>query len=162
MTLLIDILLIASTVLIACLGWSAGLTRTFFAVLAGFLSIFAASRYPYQEGINYYLIFVITALFVMMIGGFVLRMVKFFFMNPVDKVGGAVLGVFVWLIVCINVVIPTLTHGTNALEGPKQNTVYKTISKTMHSNIPLFRDYVPPLLEKRVLARQQNDTKQWK
>ena len=72
------------------------------------------------------------------------------------------LGVFVWLIVCINVVIPTLTHGTNALEGPKQNTVYKTISKTMHSNIPLFRDYVPPLLEKRVLARQQNDTKQGK
>lgn len=162
MTLLIDILLVASTVLIACLGWSAGLTRSFFAVLAGFLSVFAASKYPYQEGINYYLIFIITALAVMMVGGFVLRMVKFFFMNPADKAGGAVLSVVVWLIVSVNVIIPTLTHGTHALEGAARKTVYKTISKTMQSNIPLFRDYVPPFLEKRVLARQQNEIKQGK
>ena len=162
MTLLIDILLIASTVLIACLGWSAGITRSFFAVLAGFVSIFAANKYPYQEGINFYLIFIITALFIMMAGGFMLRVVKFFFMNPVDKAGGAILSVFVWLIVSINVLIPTLTHGTHALEGTARNTVYKTISNTMQSNIPLFRDYVPPSLERKVLARQQNETKQEK
>lgn len=157
MTLLIDIFLIVSILVIAYLGWSAGLTRSFFAVLAGFLAIFAADKYPYQEGLNYYLIFVITALFIMMLGGFVLRLVHFFYMNTVDRAGGAVLSVLVWLVVSVNVIVPTLTHGTHALDGTTR-TVYKTISKSMQKSIPLFKDYVPPSLEKKVLERQRNET----
>lgn len=155
MTLLIDIFLIASIILVAYLGWSAGFTRSFFAVIAGFLSILAASKYPYQDGINFYLVFVITALFVMIAGGFVLRLVNFFYLKIVDRAGGAILSVVVWIVVSVNVIIPTLTHGTHALDGPAQNTVYTTISKTMHKNIPLFKDYVPPSLEQKVLERQQ-------
>jgi len=154
MTLLIDVFLIASIALMAYLGWSAGLTRSFFAILAGFLSIFAASKYPYQEGINFYLVFIITLLVVMMAGGFVLRLVNFFFMNIADKTGGAALSVIVWLIVAVNVVIPTLTYGTHALDGSTQ-TVYKTISKSMQANIPLFKDYIPASLEKKALEKQK-------
>lgn len=154
MTLLIDIFLVASVILIAYLGWSAGLTRSFFAVLAGFLAIAAAERYPYQEGINYYLVFVITAIVIFMICGFILRLIRFFFMNPFDKAGGAILSVAVWLIVSVNVLVPTLTHGTNALDENKQNTVYKTISRIMDEKLPLFQDYIPPVLEKRAIESQ--------
>ena len=163
MPLLIDVFLIVSILLIAYLGWSAGFTRSFFAVLTGFLSILAANKYPYQEGINFYLIFVITALAIMFAGGFILRLVNFFYMNTVDKAGGAVLSALVWIVVSVNVVVPTLTHGTHALDGSAQKTIYKTISNKMHSHISIFKDYVPPALERKVLERQRiNDEKQEK
>jgi uncharacterized membrane protein required for colicin V production len=152
-SLLIDVFLIASVLIIGWLGWSAGVTRSFFALASGFLAVYAASKYPYQEGINYWLVFVIAALFVALAGGFVLRLVKFFFMNPFDKAGGAILSVCVWIIVCVNVLIPTLTHGTRALDGSGK-TLYKTLSKTIQTNAPLLKDYVPPYLEEKVLRRQ--------
>jgi cytochrome b subunit of formate dehydrogenase len=155
MAILIDIFLIASIFIIGYLGWSAGLTRSFFAVFAGFLSIFAASKYPYQEGINFWLIFVITVLAVMLVSGFVLRLVNFFYMNIADKTGGAVLSALVWIVVAVNVLVPTLTHGTHALDGSARNTVYKTISNKMHKHISIFKDYVPPALERKALERQR-------
>ena len=155
MNLLIDILLIASILLIAWFGWSAGLTRSFFAVLAGFVSIMAAEKYPYQAGINYYLVFTICALVFYMAGAFVLRVVRFFYMNLIDKIGGAALSTLVWIVVCINVVVPTLTYGTHALDG-SAHSFYKTISMSMHKNIPFFTDYVPSALENKVIARQSS------
>ena len=158
MNLLIDIFLVASIAGIAYLGWKAGLTRSFFAVLSGFLAIFAANKYPYHDGINTYLVFIITALFVIMVGAFILRIIHFFYMNIVDKTGGAVLSVLVWLIVCVNVVVPTLTHGTHALDG-STHTLYKTISRSMQTNIPLFRDYVPVQLEQKALESRRKNQK---
>ena len=93
MTLLIDIFILASILLTAWFGWSAGLTRSFFALLAGFVSVMAAEKYPYQSGINYYLVFAICSLVFYMTGAFALRIVKFFYMNLIDKAGGAVLSV---------------------------------------------------------------------
>lgn len=155
MTLLIDIFILVSIILIAWFGWSAGLTRTFFALLAGFVSIMAAEKYPYQSGINFYLIFVICALVFYMAGAFILRAVRFFYMNLIDKTGGAVLSVLVWFVVCINVVVPTLTYGTQALDGSSRS-FYKTVSTSMHKNIPFLRDYVPAALENKVIAIQSS------
>jgi hypothetical protein len=158
MTLLIDIFLMASIALIAYFGWNAGLTRSFFAVLAGFVSIMAAEKYPYQAGINYWLIFVISIFIIFIIGAFVLRVVRFFYMNLIDKAGGALLSVLVWFIVCVNVIVPTLTFGTHALDGSARS-IYKTISAYTHKNIPVFRAYVPPALERKVVARQSVENK---
>jgi len=157
-SLLIDIFLGVSILLIAWLGWSAGATRSFFAVLSGFIAIFAASKYPYQEGINFWLVFVISALIIVIICGFVLRLVKFFFMKPFDKAGGLVLSVLVWIVVSVNVVVPTLTHGTRALDG-SENTLYKTLSRAIHKNIPVLKNYVPSYLEKKVLQKQSENEK---
>jgi uncharacterized membrane protein required for colicin V production len=152
--LIIDIFLVVSVILIACLGWSAGLTRTFFAVLAGFVAVFVASKYPYQEGLNFYVIFVITALFIIMLGRFISRMVSFFYLNILDRIGGAALSVCVWLIVAINVVIPTITHDTHILDGPT-HTIYTTVSHTMQSKFPIFKDYVLSSLERKVSEHQK-------
>ena len=158
MALLIDVFLAVSIFLIAWLGWSAGAVRSSFAALAGFMAIFAASKYPYQEGINFWLVFAISALIVIMLGGLVLRLVRFFFMNPFDKACGAILSVAVWTTVAVALVIPTLTHGTRAFDG-SDGFLYRTLSQTIRKNVPVLKDYVPPYLEKKVLRKKSENGK---
>ena len=146
--MVIDIFLVVSVILIAWLGWLTGFTRTFFAILAGLVAVFVASKYPYQEGLNFYIIFAITALFIIMLGGFILRIISFFYLNILDRIGGAVLSVCVWLIVAINVIIPTMLHGTYILDE-STHTIYTIISHTMQAKIPMFKEYVLSSLEKK-------------
>jgi uncharacterized membrane protein required for colicin V production len=146
--LLIDIFLISSIILIAWFGWNVGFTRTFFAVFAGFSAVFVATKYPYQEGINFYLIFAVTALFIFMIGAFTLRVINFFYLNILDRIGGAVLSICIWLIVSINIIIPTITQ-IHALDESK-HTVHGTISDAMQFKFQGFKDYVPQLFKKQV------------
>jgi uncharacterized membrane protein required for colicin V production len=147
--LAIDIFLTLSVVLAVWLGWSAGFTRIFFAVLSGFLAVFAASKYPYQEGLNFYLIFAITALLVIMSGGFTLRLISFFYLNILDRIGGAALSACVWLIVSVNIIIPVVFCGTCMLYG--QSYIYKTVSRVMQSEVPVFKDYVPQFLVRIIM-----------
>ncbi|OEG70124.1 hypothetical protein ATZ36_06005 [Candidatus Endomicrobiellum trichonymphae] len=142
--MVIDIFLTLSVVLAVWLGWSAGFARTFFAILAGFLAVFVASKYPHQEGLNFYLIFTITALLVIMAGGFTLRLISFFYLNILDRIGGAALSVCVWLAVSVNIIIPAVFCGTCISYG--QSYIYKTISRVMQSEVPVFKDYVPQSL----------------
>ncbi len=143
--MVIDIFLALSIVLAVWLGYSVGFTRTFFAVLAGFLAIFAASKYPHQEGLNFYLVFAITALLVIMSGGFTLRLISFFYLNILDRIGGAVLSACVWLIVSVNIIIPAV-FGTYVSHG--QSHICVTVSRIIQSKIPVFRNYVPQFLGK--------------
>jgi len=141
--LLIDIFLTVSTVLAAWVGWFVGFTRTFFAVLAGFLAVFAASKYPYQEGLNVYLIFIITAFFVVIVGCFVLRVINFFYLSFLDKIGGVVLNVCVCLILCVILIIPVATRKDYA--SGNSTCIYKTVSSVL-SKVPYLKNYVPPKL----------------
>jgi uncharacterized membrane protein required for colicin V production len=143
---MIDIFLIISIILIAWFGWNVGFTRTFFAVLAGFLAIFVASKYPYQEGINFYLIFVITALFVVVIGAFTLRLIKFFYLNILDRIGGAILSICIWLIVSINIIIPTIIQKYALDES--EHTIHYAISNIMQSKFQGFKSLMPQMLKK--------------
>jgi hypothetical protein len=153
--LAIDTFLTLSVVLIVWLGWSVGFTRTFFAVLAGFLAIFTASKYPHQEGLNFYLIFIITALLVIMLGGFTLRLIRFFYLNILDRIGGAALSGCVWLVVSVNIIIPAVFCGTCMSYG--RSYIYKTVSRVMQSKVMIFKDYVPQSLRRVVMeCRKQN------
>jgi hypothetical protein len=144
--LLVDLLFAITTLLIIWLGWSAGLARSFFAALAGFIAILAANKYPYQEGMNSYLIFLIAAVFVIMIGAFTLRVINFFYLNILDRVGGMLLSVCVWLVVFIYVVTPTIVSWAQI--DVRNSYVYYVIINTIHSKTPIFRDYIPSFLEK--------------
>jgi uncharacterized membrane protein required for colicin V production len=154
--LVIDIFLVISTILIIRLGWSVGLIRTFFAVFSGFMAIFVSAKYSYQKSLNFYLIFAITALFVIMLGALTLRIISFFYLNILDRLGGVLLSVCVWLIISMNILIPTMTHETTyTLNKSTNTTIYATISNMIQSKIPIFTDYVYPLLEKKVIKRQK-------
>jgi uncharacterized membrane protein required for colicin V production len=152
--LIVDLFLVISVILIGWLGWSTGFTRTFFAAFAGFMSIFAASKYPYQEGLNFYIIFLITALFITMLGAFTLRVIKFFYLNILDRLGGMILSVFIWLIVSVNIIIPTIAGDEQVLYGSKYK-IYSSISNIIQSKIPIFKDYIPKLIERKIKMRQK-------
>ncbi|GHT65746.1 hypothetical protein AGMMS49556_06000 [Endomicrobiia bacterium] len=141
--MVIDIFLVISVVLIAWLGWSVGLVRTFFAVLAGFMATFVSVKCSYQESLNVYLVFLVTALFVIMLGALILRIVSFFYLNILDRLGGALLSVCVWLIVSINILIPTIAHRTHKLDK-STSTIYTAVSGTIQPRISIFTDYVHP------------------
>jgi hypothetical protein len=144
--LLIDVFFVIGIILVICLGWSAGLARTFFAVLAGFIAIFASDKYLYQEGMNAYLIFSISAVFVIMVGAFTLRIINFFYLNIFDRIGGAFLSLCVWLIVFINVITPSLASRTQF--DASNSYIYSIITRTMQSKTPIFKDYIPLFLAK--------------
>jgi uncharacterized membrane protein required for colicin V production len=152
--MIIDIFLVTSLILVAWIGWQAGLVRSCFAVLAGFCAILAASKYFYQEGPNFYYIFVIVALFIIIIGGIIFRVIKFFYLNFLDRLGGLVLSVLVWLIVSVNIIIPIMISGTYRLEE-QNHAVYTYISKLMKSKFSMFENYVPDFLEKKFIEHKQ-------
>jgi hypothetical protein len=144
--LLIDVFFVIGIILVIWLGWSAGLVRSFFAVLAGFIAIFASDKYPYQEGMNAYLIFSISAVFVIMVGAFTLKIINFFYLNIFDKIGGAFLSLCVWLIVFINVIIPSLVSRTQF--DASNSYIYSIITRTMPSKTLIFKDYIQLFLAK--------------
>lgn len=155
MTLLIDVFLVVSILLVAWLGWNAGITRSFFAALAGFLAMFAVSVYPYKAGMNVYIVFIVAALFVFLIGAFVLRLVRFFFLNLLDKFVGMAFGVVLWLIVSVNIVVPTLAKNLPQAQGAENTTVYKSIASVLHTNVPQFGDFVPSYIKNKTNNQEQ-------
>ncbi|MDR1417697.1 MAG: CvpA family protein [Endomicrobium sp.] len=153
--MIIDIFLIISLILIAWLGWQTGFIRSCFAVIAGFCAILAAWKYPYQEGFNFYYIFIIVALFVIIVGGIVSRIIKFFYLNTIDRLGGLIVNILVWLIVSVNVIIPTMISGTHGLEEQKY-VVYTYVSTIMKSKVHMFEDYVPSFLAKKFIKHEKH------
>ncbi|MDR2402046.1 MAG: hypothetical protein LBD32_01090 [Cytophagales bacterium] len=141
-----DFLFVITTLLIVWLGWSAGFARTFFAALAGFIAILAANKYPYQEGMNSYLIFLIATAFVVMIGAFTLKLIDFFYLNILDRISGMLLSVCVWLVVFVYVVIPTMI--SRAQIDVRNSYVYSVITNTVYPKTSFFKDYIPSFLEK--------------
>ena len=140
--MLTDILFIISVFTIAWFGWKAGFVRSAFAVATGFLSFWAASAYPYQEGIKFYLVFIVTALFIFIIAALIFRLVKFLYLGVVDKTLGLALNLFVWFMVCVNVIIPTMTKDTHAPEAAQERVIFNTISDTVQKKFSIFKEYV--------------------
>jgi membrane-associated phospholipid phosphatase len=144
--MIVDIFFVVPAILIIWLGWYAGLARTFFAVLAGFIAIFAADKYPYQEGMNNYLIFSIAAVFIIMVGAFILRIINFFYLNIFDRIGGAFLSACVWTIIFINILVPSL----NRRFSYDLSSSYVYVSaKTLELKMPIFKDYILPFLKEK-------------
>ena len=137
----------------AWLGWQAGLVRSCFAVLAGFCAILAASKYLYQKSLNFYYIFIIVALFIIIIGGIISRVIKLFYLNILDRLCGLMLSVVVWLIISVNIIIPIMISGTYGLEE-QNHVVYTYISKLMKSKFSMLEDYVPDFLEKKFIEHK--------
>ena len=128
----------------ARIGWSVGFTRIFFVIFAGFLAIFVVNKYSRLEGLNLCLIFVVTALFIIVMGCFIKRLINFLYMNFLDKISGLVLNICIWLILYINIIIPTLMVNKNYSLDISNGKVYKTVSYFMKSKIPILKDYVFP------------------
>ena len=147
LTILINIILIVLLLILLYIGFYAGIIKSFFAVAAGFFAIVLAENYPYQFGINYYFVFAAVALIIFLVGLFVFGVVKFFYLSIFDKLAGACLGLFIWLVLSANVVIPAFDISPDKLE----NTPVAYISNLSEQMLPVFGKYVPNFkLDKKI------------
>ena len=151
MSILTDILLIISIAASGYFGSQAGFNRSFFACAAGFLAILAANLYPNQNGINPYLIFAIVLVAVFMAGAFLFRIIHFLYMTIFDKALGAVLGIFVWTIVSVNIVIPSFDYRFRTQgDVEKRTPIYRALDETIRTHFPIFRHNATLTLSKNV------------
>ena len=139
LNILINIILFVLLAVLLYIGFYAGIIKSFFAVAAGFFAIVLAENYPYQFGINYYFIFAAVAIIIFLIGLFIFGIVKFFYLSIFDKLAGACLGIFIWLVLSANVVIPAFNTSANKTETA--TTTY--ISNLSKEVLPIFGKYVP-------------------
>ena len=128
---IIDISLIALFLVFIHIGFEAGLVRSFFAFCAGFVSILLAQNYPVQDGINYYLIFTVSAIVIYLGGLIIMHIVKFFYLSLFDKFAGIALSVLICFMLTVNFVLPQIkkqTNGTRTKVGSSiQQIYYKNI-----------------------------------
>ncbi len=134
--LIVDIILIVSLLLFVHIGFQSGIVRTFFALAAGFFATVIAKHYPYQIGINYYLIFCVSAAGIYITGLFVLKFVDFIFMSIFDKFAGLCAGILVWFIFSANCLIPSL-----AAENIKETKISSAVSLFSSKIFPGFGKY---------------------
>lgn len=139
LSIVVNIILFLLLAILLYIGFYAGIIKSFFAVAAGFFAIVLAENYPYQSGINYYFIFVAVAIIIFLIGLFIFGIVKFFYLSIFDKLAGACLGIFIWLVLSANVVIPAFNNSENKVETA--TTTY--ISNLSKEVLPIFGKYVP-------------------
>ncbi len=122
-------------------GFYAGIIKSFFAVSAGFFATILAENYPYQEGINYYFVFVATAVIIFIIGIIVFKFVKFLYLSLFDKIAGAGLGLFLSFLLVANFVIPTIQNAADIVANIKTKTGY--ITNLSSKAFPMFGKYMP-------------------
>ena len=152
LNIVINIILFVLLAFLLYIGYYAGIIKSFFAVAAGFVAIVLAENYPYQFGINYYFVFVAAALIIFLIGLFIFKVVKFFYLSIFDKLAGACLGFFIWFVLSANVVIPTFNTTVDKIES--KTTDY--ISNLSEQTLPVFGNYVPKIVFEKKADNSQD------
>lgn len=150
--ILINVIIFALLAFLLYIGYYAGIIKSFFAVSAGFFAIILAENYPYQIGINYYFVFAAVALIIFLVGLFIFRIVKFFYLSIFDKLAGACLGIFIWFVLSANVVIPVFNTSVEKIED--KTTTY--ISNLSNETLPIFGKYVPKFIFDKKLNHAQD------
>lgn len=155
LTLITDIIIILLLLFLLYIGYYAGIIKSFFAVTAGFFAIILAENYPYQIGINYYLVFAVTAFFIVLIGLLIFKIVKFLYLSIFDKIAGACLGFFVWFIISANFVIPVLNKSADTAETVTTKTS-SYLSDFSSKTFPVFGQYIPKFIFDKKLKHSKD------
>ena len=155
LSLAIDGSIILLLLFLLYIGYYAGIIKSFFAVVSGFFAIVLAENYPNQVGINYYFVFVAVALIIFLVGIFVFKIVKFLYLSIFDKLAGACLGFFLWLILSVNVIIPSLDVYANQIQSKIEKTT-SIISKLSKVTLPIFGKYIPSFIDNKKIKNIQN------
>ena len=155
LSLAIDGSIILLLLFLLYIGYYAGIIKSFFAVVSGFFAIVLAESYPNQVGINYYFVFVAVALIIFLVGIFIFKIVKFLYLSIFDKLAGACLGFFLWLILSVNVIIPSLDVYANQIQSKIEKTT-SIISKLSKVTLPIFGKYIPSFIDNKKIKNIQN------
>ena len=154
LSLAIDGSIILLLLFLLYIGYYAGIIKSFFAVVSGFFAIVLAESYPNQVGINYYFVFVAVAIIIFLVGIFIFKIVKFLYLSIFDKLAGACLGFFLWLILSVNVIIPSLDVYANQIQSKIEKTT-SIISKLSKVTLPIFGKYIPSFIDNKKIKNIQ-------
>jgi len=130
-SLVLDISLVMLFIFFVNIGFEVGFVRSFFAFAAGIISVMLAKNYPMQEGINFYLVFSVSAIIIYLAGLFIVRIVKFFYLSLFDKFAGILLSVCICFMFTVNFVLPQINKQTNGV----QTRVGNSIQKIYYNNV---------------------------
>ena len=100
---LFDVAVLIVIMLIAIFGFNVGILMSIFYFIAGFGGAWVAQSYASALGINYYIVFVVSALLFIVIGFIIKKIAGALFLCSVDKFLGLILGAVIglWLVVSI-------------------------------------------------------------
>lgn len=157
LTTIANITVILVLLLFLYIGYSTGIIKSFFAATAGFVSVCLAESYPYQEGINYYFVFIATAVIIFIIGIIVFKIAKFLYLSLFDKIVGACLGIFIGFGVSANFIIPTVDKIAEIVSDFRVQT--DKVSKISSKVMPMFGNYVPNVLARADLSDLKDEFK---
>ncbi|MCK9582367.1 MAG: CvpA family protein [Endomicrobiales bacterium] len=97
---------IAIIFLIGIFGFRVGVLMSLFYFIAGFGGAWVAQSYARMLGINYYIVFIVAALLLLIIGFVIKRVVGALFLGWLDKSLGFIMGAIIALWLVISVMYP--------------------------------------------------------
>jgi uncharacterized membrane protein required for colicin V production len=137
---------IVSIIMLACgyFGFNTGIIASVFYVLSGFAGMWAAQKFSAQLNMDFYLVFGIVALAVILTGFFTGKILKALFLGTIDRIVGAVLGMCLGLVIAALVVFPATKN-----ISPKWRNIMQS-SYTEKKVMVQFRKVFPEIRELRL------------
>jgi uncharacterized membrane protein required for colicin V production len=105
-----DVIVIVVAGLTAFLGFQTGILSSLFYIGSGFVGMWAAQHYAPGTGGEFYLVFVLVAGFVGLVGFVLSKMLKTVFFSTPDRIVGAVLGIIMGIALVATVFFPVAYH----------------------------------------------------
>ena len=96
-----------------------------------------------------------AGIIIFLVGIFIFKIVKFLYLSIFDKLAGACLGFFLWLILSVNVIIPSLDVYANQIQSKIEKTT-SIISKLSKVTLPIFGKYIPSFIDNKKIKNIQN------
>jgi len=130
---------IAIIFLIGIFGFKVGVLMSLFYFIAGFGGAWVAQSYSHALGINYYIVFIVVALLLLIIGFVIKRVVGALFLGWLDRSLGFIMGAIIAIWLVISVMYPYTLNMDKAVQG------ITSVSYFSQKVLPWLNDKFPAL-----------------
>lgn len=132
-----DIITLGIVLLGGYFGLQTGILASAFYVASGFVGLWSAQRYAARLDMNFYLLFILTAAAVVLVGFLLGRIFKKLFLGKPDRIIGGLLGLFLGVLIVSMALVPVSFHTT-----PKVRTLVAS-SYTVSRFLPYLEKILP-------------------
>ncbi|MFH1369424.1 MAG: CvpA family protein [Elusimicrobiota bacterium] len=136
-----DVIILIIAILCAYFGFSTGVIASMFYVCSGFAGMWAAHKFSVQLGMNFYLVFAMASIAVVIIGFVLGKILKGLLLGGIDKAGGLVFGVTLGLAVFAVLLFPL----SKKLPEKLQNIASTSFSS--NKIMPVMKKLLPAISE---------------
>jgi uncharacterized membrane protein required for colicin V production len=109
-----DIVVLIVVLLTTFFGSKTGIIASIFYIASSFIGMWVAHRFSAVVGINFYLLFIVTAAVVIFAGYLISKLFHAVLLGPADRIGGGVLGLILGILIVATIVVPLIRHSPSA------------------------------------------------